>query len=649
MSITSKIQNLISVSNEVTGESDTTLTGAIRSLIDGYGAGGTKYVVLYDIKNATLSNDARSIREGNTYRTTVIPTEGYAVKTAYITMGGVEFANAYDEETKTITIANVSGDIAITVVCDIAPIDLLNVTWANHAITCGQDTNNYNAWSPHNLQYDSVNDCFVFLQCHVNKHLAGVFTNWTLSIINPYDSTDYTDITIPALSCLGMLFVENGVWTLMPRGKSFAYRSDDMGETWETLTADIPTYLFGVYKCGDTYFAGNDSNNDITYYKSSDLLTWTTETFDSTLGYSILCETTFCEFDGKYWAFNRTNDSTLGHPVILQSTDQGDTWTLFSDQMLHGYRSTVSCYPFKNYIMVADIDRDGGYLYYTRFDGEEFVELNSWKMPHAGDDFHNVNIVSNYKDTVILEFMHSASGMWITTGAAPVYAPQRACDNVMIIGSTKELPSLGFSYIDTMNDMTAYLNANCTSGLNSQRTYSYTSTPSYIKCNYGESVTEFDDEIEVPLNLIMLSNGSPAPTFTLKDGNHYAKAWSNSVTNPETAMDQSARAGTVRQGFVTINNIRYAYGCDPNRYDAFPVLTRQNHVVALSAPTVGSANRVVVGETWQEQLGFRRVYSINESTDNVLKTFGSFIHNNVFKATSEHKFALLSYTPVTTP
>lgn len=648
MSITSKIQNLISVSNEVTGESDTTLTGAIRSLIDGYGAGGTKYVVLYDIKNATLSNDARSIREGNTYRTTVIPTEGYAVKTAYITMGGVEFANAYDEETKTITIANVSGDIAITVVCDIAPIDLLNVTWANHAITCGQDTNSYNAWSPHNLQYDSVNDCFVFLQCHCNKHLSGVYTNWTLSIINPYDSTDYTDITIPALSGLGMLFVENGVWTLMPRGKSFAYRSDDMGETWETLTADIPTYLFGVYKCGDTYFAGNDSNNDITYYKSSDLLTWTTETFDSTLGYSILCETTFCEFDGKYWAFNRTNDSELGHPVILQSTDQGTTWTLFSDQMLHGYRSTVSCYPFKNYIMVADIDRNGGYLYYTRFDGEEFVELNSWKMPHAGDDFHNVNIVSNYKDTVILEFMHAASGYEITSNGK-VYTTARACDNVMIIGSTKELPSLGFSYLDTTDAMLTYLNSHCTTGLNSQRTYSWDYYSGVgIRCKFGESVTGFDDEIALPLNLIMVSNGGTRPEFTLKDGNHYAKAWSNSVTNPETDMGQAPRQGTIRQGFVTISNVRYAYGCVPDRYDAFPVLTRQNHVVAMSAPTVRTNENVVVGETWQEQLGFRRVFSINESKLSALASYAS-INTSVFQSTSEHKFALLSYTPVTTP
>lgn len=645
MSITSKIQNLISVSNEVTGESDTTLTGAIRSLIDGYGAGGTKYVVLYDIKNATLSNDARSIREGNTYRTTVIPTEGYAVKTAYITMGGVEFANAYDEETKTITIANVSGDIAITVVCDIAPIDLLNVTWANHAITCGQDTNSYNAWSPHNLQYDSVNDCFVFLQCHCNKHLSGVYTNWTLSIINPYDSTDYTDITIPAFNGLGMLFVENGVWTLLPRGGNSVYRSNDMGETWETISASIPTYLFGVYKCGEVYLAGNDSNNAITYYKSDDLLTWETVSFDSTLGYSILCETTFCEFDGKYWAFNRTNDSTLGHPVILQSTDQGTTWTLFSDQMLHGYRSTVSCYPFKSYIMVADIDRDGGYLYYTRFDGEEFVELNSWKMPHAGDDFHNVNIVSNYKDTVILEFMHAASGYEITYNGH-TYATARACDNVMIVGSTRELPSLEFSYLDTTDAMLTYLNAHCTTGLNSQRTYSWDfHIGTYIRCKYGESVTGFDDEIALPLNLIMVSNDGARPNFTLKDGNHYAKAWSNSVTNPETAMGKETRQGTIRQGFVTINNVRYAYGCDPVRYDAFPVLTRQNHVVALSAPTVGSNDNVVVGETWQEQLDFRRVFSINESKQSAFASFNQAINKNVFNATSEHKFALLSYTP----
>ena len=40
MSIKSKIQSLISAANNATGESDTTLTDAVQTLVDGYGQGG---------------------------------------------------------------------------------------------------------------------------------------------------------------------------------------------------------------------------------------------------------------------------------------------------------------------------------------------------------------------------------------------------------------------------------------------------------------------------------------------------------------------------------------------------------------------------------------------------------------------------------
>lgn len=40
MSIRSKIQALITAANAKTGESDTTLTDAVQTLVDGYGQGG---------------------------------------------------------------------------------------------------------------------------------------------------------------------------------------------------------------------------------------------------------------------------------------------------------------------------------------------------------------------------------------------------------------------------------------------------------------------------------------------------------------------------------------------------------------------------------------------------------------------------------
>lgn len=621
---------------------DTLILNGVEYILGG--SVGTRYSITFNLSNITPVPNRATIAENTPLQVSLTADSGYEIESSsvVVTMGGVNITeDVYSGGI--ISIPAVTDNVSISGSAKKAPIDLLNVTWANHAITCGQDTNNYNAWSPHNLQYDDTRDEFVFLQCHANKHLSPhTLTTWTLSIINPYDANDVENITVPTYEGLGMLFVENGTWTLLPRGGSEIYQSSDRGLNWTTIPATVPTYLFGVYKCGDTYFAGNDSNTEITYYRSNDLITWATESFDSNLGYAKLCETTFCEYGGKYWAFNRTNDSTLGHPVILQSTDNGDTWTLFSDSDLHGYRSTVSCYPFKNYIMVADIDRDNGYLYYNKFDGTTFTELNSWKVPHAGDDFHNVNIVSNYKDTVIIEFMHGASGIEITEGSGRPYRAQYACDNVMIVGSTKELPSLTFDYIDTKEALVAFLNAHCTTGVNSNRTYSWSNFGNNnIQCNFGETVSGFDDEIEIPLNLISLNAGSRLP-FTIKYGSSYAKAWSNTTTDPSKTTAQATIDGTMQQAFIYIDGVRYTLGIDRDRTDVFPVLTRQNYIVPLNAYTPSGQNSFV-GEAWQENLGFRRVYPVNYSTTADEKHRPSII--NEF-GTAEHPYATISYTPV---
>lgn len=544
----------------------------------------------------------------------------------------------------TITVVYLWKTSTFNVAVTATPIDLLNVTWANHAITCGQDTNNYNAWSPHNLQYDSVNDCFVFLQCHTDRHVNWTASNWTLTLINPYDSTDYTAIAVPEFNGLGMLFVENGVWTLMPRNQSFAYRSSDKGVTWETLTANIPNYLFGVYKCGGTYFGGDDKNSGLTYYVSSDLLNWTAKTFDSSLGYTTLCETTFCDFDGKYWAFNRTNDADLGHPVILQSSDQGATWTLFSDQMLHGYRSTVSCYPFQNYIMVADIDRDNGVLYYNKFDGTTFTELNSWQVPYGGDDFHNVNIASNYKDIVILEFMHAAPFNKIRqTG---VYAADYNCDNVMLVGSTKTLPSFNFdSYIDTYADMFAYANANWTSGLNGgiyEYEYAYTGGPVRIKGS--NAITSFVDEVALPLNLMQVDRTTNSTLFaTFKNGDSLASPWNTDYVFPHDTMSYSSLSATSYVGIVEIKGIRYVYGFNGHTNE-LPVLIRTEYLKALTQYSPTSTQNNITGESWQEEIGFRRVISINPlNNGSQIVPFAKQIFDN---GTAAHKFAFISYTPI---
>ena len=322
-----------------------------------------------------------------------------------------------------------------------------NVNWSNYAITCGQNTNNYNAWAPNNLQYDSKNDAFIFLQCHADKHLNHTYSAWTLTRIYPDEPWKTEDLGLPTYNGLGCLWIENGVWYVFARQSTTAYKSIDMGATWESFTTNLSAPLWGVYKCNGVYYSGDDTNTD-TYYTSTDLVTWETHTFGFSDSYSALMEASFCWYKDYVWAFLRTNDATLGHPVVLKSAD-GLSWEFVSDSMLHTYRSMVNCYPYQDYIILADIDRDNGILYYSRFDGETVETLNEWNVGNKGDDFHCPCICSNGNNTIIITFMlHS----WMNTGNFFDVA-QYYCENMMLIGKTNssELHSLTIEDIPFTN------------------------------------------------------------------------------------------------------------------------------------------------------------------------------------------------------
>lgn len=56
MSIRSKIQSLITAANNTTGESDTTLTDAVQTLVDGYGQGGGGGSDIVSVSAETIGN-----------------------------------------------------------------------------------------------------------------------------------------------------------------------------------------------------------------------------------------------------------------------------------------------------------------------------------------------------------------------------------------------------------------------------------------------------------------------------------------------------------------------------------------------------------------------------------------------------------------
>lgn len=599
------------------------------------GGSVTIHHITYDLFHVISSNNFVSAQDGASYNTTLTPDSGWGNVSVTVTMDGHAVPNAYDAETGNVTVNSVSGDLVIEAIATRLPIDLLDVRWADHAITVGQDTNAYNAWSPHNMQYDDVHDKWLMLQSHANRHLDHTSSNWTLTVFNPYDPDDFTDVPLPRVfNGMGNLLVENGVWWLMCRWTTDVYRSADAGQTWEHFTADteLPR-LFGVYKVGNKYFAGNDSNSEITYFVSDDLISWETRSFDSTLGYSILCETTFCEFQGRYWAFNRTNDAELGHPVILVSDDQGETWQLFSDQMLHGYRSTVSCLPFQNYIIVADIDRDGGYLYYSRFDGETVTQLNEWRVPESGlsqiNDFHNVNLATNYQDTVVIEFMLGLPCYRDTS----LYFDNKACDNVLLLGSTKSMPSLHFEYMQ-QSAFVSWMNQNAVTGLRDGTTYRwrFASNKLYLQ-QQVEGVwtditdSDFVDEIELPLNSMEISK--PLAQSMFKSGANAIKPWNTNLVSPNVAYGN----GYLRlMAMVYIGRHRYA--CVITRQTDLQVLFREDYDWTMTGLGETDTVNAVVGQDWQSELGLRKVINVSRNKTGAV---------SVPVGASGNQFALMTY------
>ena len=619
-------------------ELDSIILNGVEYLLAG--SSGTRYSITWNLTNITPNPNRSSVEENKPLQVALTTVSGYEIEpeSVIIMMGGVDITESVYSD-GVINIPSVTNNVLVSASAYKAPIDLLNVTWANHAISCGVSTWNYQGWSPHNFQYDDVNEVFVFLQCHADDHIGAnpVYINWTLSIINPYDSTDVTEIIIPTYEGLGNLVVDNGVWYLLPRGQTYAYKSVDKGVTWETLQANIPTYLFGVYKCGDTYFGGDDKNSGRKYHVSSDLLTWTEKEFDSSFG-TTLCETTFCEFNDALWAFNRTNDSALGHPVILKSVDKGETWTLFSNSLLHGYRSTVSCCPFKTYIMIVDIDRDNGVLYYNKFDGETITEIQHWDVPLAGDDFHNANIATNYDDTVVIEFMHGAP---IAKPAAE-YSQNYIAENVMLVGSTKSLPSVTYAPIVTSEEEAlSFLQTECS--FTHGGAYTFTrNTYSGIVLNYDSSNGAFIDELSFPLNICCNSNYFQTVYFM--DGGDFVKP-QNSPLNPTVVQNfnRSTVAGFKSTAIVTIKGRKYATLYRPTK---LPILTRCDDLYELTPYAVASGYNQVYGQSWQENLPFRRVFPIQESS--TASTTLQIFSNTLLNGLEENPIVKVTYTQAQT-
>jgi hypothetical protein len=78
--------------------------------------GATVYhLVTLGLSHVTSSNEATAVEDGTAYATTLAAYSGYDMQTVTVTMGGTDITStAYDSSTGAVSIASVTGDIAIT-------------------------------------------------------------------------------------------------------------------------------------------------------------------------------------------------------------------------------------------------------------------------------------------------------------------------------------------------------------------------------------------------------------------------------------------------------------------------------------------------------------------------------------------------------
>lgn len=398
MSLLSKIQNLINAGNDVTGNDDENLTAVMQSLIGGYDDGSVRYTVSYSLSHISSSNNNTIIKEGRTYITTLTPYTDYTVDDVIVTMGGIIVADAYDDLTGIVAVANVSGNISITATSHKANL-YKSVTWLFNNDTplyeIGETSRRYQGWCRHNLQYDEMRDRFIFVQQHSSKHGSGaVHYAATMHIIDPSDVLKKTQIQIPEiLGIANLVILPNGDYLLYPKlnvGKR--YKSTDGGTNWieESLTITDQHHLFGVYYCNGEFYAGCDSVWG-EYHHSTDGLTWETCALDWTDENG--CHTkehSFCYWNGHVYAFGRRDfyvddDASKGlvedynSCAVVFRLDNG-SWTMIDDESLLAFQSNCEPYVFDDCIAIVHINRDSSnvLLNYSLYDGEDFTTVQTW-------------------------------------------------------------------------------------------------------------------------------------------------------------------------------------------------------------------------------------------------------------------------------
>lgn len=90
----------------------------VEAAVSGGGSGGTSapttHGIVWDLVNVTSSNAAASVEDGGSLSAVLTAAEGYTLGTVTVTMGGEAVTGMWDDNTSTVTIASVTGDVMIS-------------------------------------------------------------------------------------------------------------------------------------------------------------------------------------------------------------------------------------------------------------------------------------------------------------------------------------------------------------------------------------------------------------------------------------------------------------------------------------------------------------------------------------------------------
>lgn len=301
MSIKSKIQNLIAVANEYTGEHDLTLTDAIQTLVDGYG-GVTRYKVTYTLgTNIVSSNTASRIVQNESYTTTISTSDpDYSVDTITVTMGGVDITSTAVTG-NVISIATVTGNVSITVTV-IEPVVVTSIS-----ATFTQSDTVYDVDTLDSLTSDLI-----------------VVANWSDSTTTTLSASEYT------LS--GALEAGTSTITVTYGNHSDTFDVTVTAIEWQLATADdfaqklynaysryigtkefllLPTYLSDTRQTQMTLNNADSNETDLKYVKYADSVEDPSKLTNVTISYPTIKNITLPSTLTKLTVNGLTKDFTL--------------------------------------------------------------------------------------------------------------------------------------------------------------------------------------------------------------------------------------------------------------------------------------------------------------------------------------------------